>query len=1306
MEELKKKTEAMLRAVLISSPRGVPLRRLNKEYSTITYSSIPHPELGFPTLDSYIKSIPHVAALTRDVDGEFIVKGVASESDQHVAKLIAKQRKPKKRSKGAANPSRRPQSRRPTINRPLALNRPIGAANYRPVAVSSLTYRAAARHVARAVAKSVTPVPANTNTLIQRPTASAAAPRSGVTNRFVPPRMMKQAVNKAVSHPVNKTSPPRGFPGKGQENLQEELSSKKFKKKKPKSSGGGPNWQQMEVTFKADDEEPKRVISLSDSSASEEKDPVDLFDSLNNEDLEIFSRIRDLLENKPKGLWLKRIGAEYKKLYNQEISSEKLETLRKLPTIARCEEFAGGNIIVYPPKPQDEKPPINHVNMSNGVPSRPVELYTLRPQDLPAMGTVSEVTVIHVDSPSHFFVQHNQQWEDIEDLSTKLNKFFQDQSSASDTLPSVEKDMFCCAQFTEDDGWYRARIVESPSGGDTPKVHVIYVDFGNHETLPVSRLRMLRKEHAELPMMSVLCALEGVTPPNGEKWSAASIARFRELCTSETLKMKAVKAEGNHLYVQLRDASGCDVIATMKKEGHAKGDTDDSATSSSSSSSKISSLSTSSSTDSFLTVSSSASSLSSLSSSQAGLTPSSESGSNEIKSKGSEDKKGTTRPFLRHRFLSRDEEVQKIPERVQVPEDENFLDVFVCNIHSTDNICVNLSGEEYSEKLTALEQSMLCHYEEPSSEEMPKIVPGCIFAIYSKEIHSEGLWYRVKVLKVKGDTAHIEYLDYGDTGHVPTSNLRSIPSRFLELPFQALTISLSGLPKTKNAEVILKLKQMTLNRDLVAEVINMNCNTVSVELWDTSNEGADININRLLRSLVIPDEEMVPVLPKPGEQIDAYVTFVTLEGHIFIQIPGGGTTRLDELMNDISEHYSQPTKAAEFVSSPQKDKIVCAKCSDGAWYRAVVSKVLPDRQVEVKYVDYGNTEELPISSLRQPTRSISHVNSLPFQALECRLEGTEQKPLTEDQAIEITERNVLLEVVEVSDVPIVRLFIPSEEDEQALVNLGELIGVETKRPTETQDALPSNGNDDAVSESLDDVGSVDGDSVTSESSSESSKSPDEAEKLSSGVPSAIDLSKPWVDISLLECEGPGLFMFQCLELLQQHEELEEKIQEYYTNKVRTPFREIKPGVLCGVLNTEDNTWYRAVIKTLLSPQQICVRFADYGDFGIVPSSNIQALPDEFRQLPHMAVQGCLHGVEPVGADDLAEWSEDSIRRFVELTVDKKLVAKPKGVVTYNRSTNEETKISLELYDTSGGNEDVRIADVLVSEGLARKINES
>ena len=75
--------------------------------------------------------------------------------------------------------------------------------------------------------------------------------------------------------------------------------------------------------------------------------------------------------------------------------------------------------------------------------------------------------------------------------------------------------MFCCAQFSEDDSWYRARITESSTKDDTSLVQVIYVDFGNHEPLPVSRLRMLRKEHAELPMMAVLCALDGAAPPQG-----------------------------------------------------------------------------------------------------------------------------------------------------------------------------------------------------------------------------------------------------------------------------------------------------------------------------------------------------------------------------------------------------------------------------------------------------------------------------------------------------------------------------------------------------------------------------------------------------------------------------------------------------------------------------------------------------------------------------------------------------------------------------------------------------------------------
>ena len=47
------------------------------------------------------------------------------------------------------------------------------------------------------------------------------------------------------------------------------------------------------------------------------------------------------------------------------------------------------------------------------------------------------------------------------------------------------------------------------------------------------------------------------------------------------------------------------------------------------------------------------------------------------------------------------------------------------------------------------------------------------------------------------------------------------------------------------------------------------------------------------------------ILCQPGGQIEAFVTYATQEGHVFVQTLGGGATRLEELMNDIAEHYSQ-----------------------------------------------------------------------------------------------------------------------------------------------------------------------------------------------------------------------------------------------------------------------------------------------------------------------------------------------------------------------------------------------------------------
>lgn len=62
-----------------------------------------------------------------------------------------------------------------------------------------------------------------------------------------------------------------------------------------------------------------------------------------------------------------------------------------------------------------------------------------------------------------------------------------------------------------------------------------------------------------------------------------------------------------------------------------------------------------------------------------------------------------------------------------------------------------------------------------------------------------------------------------------------------------------------------------------------------------------------------------------------------------------------------------------------------------------------------------------------------------------------------------------------------------------------------------------------TSESFDETGSADGDSIASESSSETSKSHDDSDNTTvTSCP--VDLTVPWVDISVLEVDNPNLFM--------------------------------------------------------------------------------------------------------------------------------------------------------------------------------------
>ena len=126
-EKMLRETEAMLRAVLISSPRGVHFEKLQRDYKELTFKTIPYKELGYPNLETFLQNIPAVARVEKGPDGEWMVKGVASDADKHVAKLISKQKKPSLRKSAKSMIARR----RATPS-PMRINTPVRKPAPRP----------------------------------------------------------------------------------------------------------------------------------------------------------------------------------------------------------------------------------------------------------------------------------------------------------------------------------------------------------------------------------------------------------------------------------------------------------------------------------------------------------------------------------------------------------------------------------------------------------------------------------------------------------------------------------------------------------------------------------------------------------------------------------------------------------------------------------------------------------------------------------------------------------------------------------------------------------------------------------------------------------------------------------------------------------------------------------------------------------------------------------------------------------------------------------------------------------------------
>ena len=108
MDKLLDRTCKDLRSVLISAPRGVPLRLIQSDFRMVLGYELPFKQLGFQRLDDFISSVPDVVRVEWS-NGEHTCLAVADASTSQIARFVATQKKPKLKKSNAPPMVRKPQ---------------------------------------------------------------------------------------------------------------------------------------------------------------------------------------------------------------------------------------------------------------------------------------------------------------------------------------------------------------------------------------------------------------------------------------------------------------------------------------------------------------------------------------------------------------------------------------------------------------------------------------------------------------------------------------------------------------------------------------------------------------------------------------------------------------------------------------------------------------------------------------------------------------------------------------------------------------------------------------------------------------------------------------------------------------------------------------------------------------------------------------------------------------------------------------------------------------------------------------------
>ncbi|XP_056643670.1 staphylococcal nuclease domain-containing protein 1 [Diorhabda sublineata] len=176
-----------------------------------------------------------------------------------------------------------------------------------------------------------------------------------------------------------------------------------------------------------------------------------------------------------------------------------------------------------------------------------------------------EVVVTEVTPEGNFYVQRISEGPKVEALFAKLRQEFE----ANPPLPGAytpKRGDICAAKFTVDDDWYRVKV-EKVQGG---KATVHYIDYGNKEILPTTRLASLPAAYISEKSFATEYVLPFVVLPKDEEFASTAIKYLKEDTAVSKLYLNVeYRQPGSPPAASLHSdkTSDSDIVKNLIKEG-------------------------------------------------------------------------------------------------------------------------------------------------------------------------------------------------------------------------------------------------------------------------------------------------------------------------------------------------------------------------------------------------------------------------------------------------------------------------------------------------------------------------------------------------------------------------------------------------------------------------------------------------------------------------------------------------------------------------------------------------------------------